>query len=260
MNIVQVRALRIGEGIPKICVPIVGRTREEILFQAAEIKKAEPDLVEWRADWYGNVDEEKDFRSILEALRENLGELPLLVTFRTASEGGEREPDSTSYERFLLRVLAAGGADLIDIQLFMGEGLFERVIKAAHRAGTAVVASVHDFSATPPKDEIIKRLCRMQELGADLLKIAVMPHSPEDVLTLLYATREMKAHYARQPLVTMSMGGLGAVSRFSGEIFGSAVTFGSAGKASAPGQIAAGELKGILRMVHEGLGSVKAVS
>lgn len=93
--------------------------------------------------------------------------------------------------------------------------------------GVRVVLSNHDFEKTPLKDELIRRLCRMQELGADLLKIAVMPRCRSDVLLLLQATEEMLSQHARKPLITMSMGDLGMVTRICGGFFGSAVTFGS---------------------------------
>ena len=60
----------------------------------------------------------------------------------------------------------------------------------------------------------------MQDCGADLLKLAAMPRDAGDVLTLLSATWEMKEQYAKQPVVTMSMGAKGAVSRLAGEVFG----------------------------------------
>ncbi len=96
---------------------------------------------------------------------------------------------------------------------------------------------------------MLERLKRMQEAGADLLKIAVMPGDPGDVLTLLSVSWEMKSRYARQPLIAISMGALGAVSRISGEIFGSAMTFGTAGQASAPGQISVEELQEVHRVI-----------
>ncbi|STS80155.1 3-dehydroquinate dehydratase [Klebsiella pneumoniae] len=65
--------------------------------------------------------------------------------------------------------------------------------------------SNHDFHKTPAQEDIIYRLRRMQDLGADLPKIAVMPQSPQDVLTLLAATLTMKEKYATRPLITMSM-------------------------------------------------------
>ena len=71
MNIVRVRGLALGEGIPKICVPITGRTREEILLRTEELKATSPDLAEWRADWYEDVQEEE---KLLEMLPEELKE------------------------------------------------------------------------------------------------------------------------------------------------------------------------------------------
>ena len=89
----------------------------------------------------------------------------------------------------------------------------------------------------------------MQELGCDLAKYAVMPQCERDVLTLLDATLTMKEHYPDTPVITMSMGPLGAVSRISGELFGSALTFGTAGTASAPGQLPARTLSAFLQQL-----------
>ena len=88
--------------------------------------------------------------------------------------------------------------------------------------------SNHDFFKTPYKEEIISRLCAMQEKGADIPKIAVMPQSKKDVLTLLSATNEMAEEYATPPFFTMSMAATGVISRLAGEVFGSCLKFGSA--------------------------------
>ena len=87
-------------------------------------------------------------------------------------------------------------------------------------------------------------------MGADIAKIAVMPQSRKDVLTLLSATEEMTSEYAKIPVITMSMGGLGAISRICGEVFGSAVTFGAVSRESAPGQLGAEELDMALSILH----------
>ena len=50
----------------------------------------------------------------------------------------------------------------------------------------------------------------------------------------------------------MAMGALGVISRLGGGVFGSAVTFGTAGRASAPGQTDAAELKRALELIHGG--------
>lgn len=251
MNRVKIRKIVFGEGRPKICVPITGRTREEIALRTAELKAAKPDLAEWRADWYEEVFDRKKLEEMLERLRGELGELPLLATFRTKEEGGEQSIGAEAYAEFLRTVLASGQADLIDVELFRGEALLRDICEEARKKGIRVIASSHDFEKTPAKEEIIERLTRMQDCGADLLKLAAMPRDAGDVLTLLSATWEMKEQYAKQPVVTMSMGAKGAVSRLAGEVFGSVMTFGSAGIASAPGQVSVPELKMALEVLRQ---------
>ena len=115
------------------------------------------------------------------------------------------------------------------------------------------MASNHDFFKTPDKDDIVGRLRKMQDLGADIPKIAVMPQNKKDVLTLLAATEEMASEYADRPIITMSMAGTGLISRLCGEVFGSALTFGAAKKASAPGQMGVNDLSTVLELLHNAL-------
>ena len=251
MNSIKVRNLTIGEGRPKICVPIVGRTEREILEQAKKMRELPAEIVEWRADWFESVDEFKSVKQVLRNLREVLGEVPLLFTFRTKGEGGEKELSEESYLMLNLEVIRSGHADLVDVEILRGDVCVKRLIEEAHAYGVKVIGSNHDFEGTPGKDEMIRRLCEMQRMQADILKIAVMPKNSKDVLVLLEATEEMNRKFAERPLVTMSMGGYGVVSRMSGEIFGSSITFGAAEKASAPGQMGAEELKNVLDMIHK---------
>ena len=129
----------------------------------------------------------------------------------------------------------------------------KKLIDLAHSYGVKVIASNHDFDATPEKDEIVRRLRMMQDYGADIPKMAVMPRNKQDVLTLLSATLEMSEQFADRPIITMSMAGTGVVSRLTGETFGSALTFGAATKASAPGQINVNELAQVLDIIHKSL-------
>jgi len=250
MNSVTIRNITIGEGIPKICVPIVGTTLEEILNEARYLKDIPKDLVEWRADYFQEVFEFERVREVLTKLRKVLGETPILFTFRTAREGGEKAVDDAAYLALNKMAAETGNVDLIDVEIFSEKDIVKGIIENAHRNQVKVIASNHDFEKTPDKDEIISRLQKMQDMGADILKIAVMPQSRSDVLTLLSATEEMVRTYAKKPVVTMSMSGMGVISRVAGEVFGSAITFGAAKKASAPGQIPAGELSRILDVLH----------
>lgn len=251
MNPVIIRETAIGEGMPKICVPIVEKTRAEIIKAAEEIKTLPADLVEWRADWFEQVFEAEAVFDVLQELRRILGELPLLFTFRTKKEGGEKEIDEKYYRTLNQLVVESGLADLIDVEVFIGDDIVNDLVRTAHENGVKVIGSNHDFEKTPGKDEIIRRLCRMQEMEVDLPKIAVMPREKEDVLTLLAATEEMNRKYADRPIITMSMAGDGVISRLCGEVFGSALTFGAAGQVSAPGQIDVKALRQILTILHE---------
>ena len=91
MKPLEIRNIRIGEGIPKICVPIVGKTKEEILGEAGKLSEVPADIAEWRADWYEDVFDVEKVKEVLKELRAILNETPLLFTIRTAKEGGEKD-------------------------------------------------------------------------------------------------------------------------------------------------------------------------
>lgn len=253
MNTVQIRNITIGEGRPKICVPIVGRTAEDIFAEAKNILDLPVDLVEWRVDWYEDVFTIDKVQKTAEGLRDILGDIPLLFTFRTSKEGGEKEISAEDYAVLNIMAVQSGYVDLVDVEIFTGDEIVRKIIEKAHESGVKVIASNHDFFQTPKKDEIVRRLRFMQGSGADIPKIAVMPTCRQDVLTLLSATLEMTEKYADRPIITMSMAGTGVVSRLTGETFGSAVTFGAASKASAPGQIGVQELKQVLDVIHKSM-------
>lgn len=253
MQTVRVRNTEIGAGIPKICVPIVGITKEEILAEAKGFDSIPVDVVEWRVDWFEGVFDFERVLEVLQELRAALGEIPLLLTFRTAKEGGEKSISDTDYAALNIKAAQSGYVDLVDVEAFTGDAVVREIIAGAHAAGVKVIASNHDFDKTPAKEDIVSRLKKMQDLGADIPKIAVMPQNKKDVLTLLAATEEMAAQYADRPIITMSMAGTGVISRLCGEVFGSALTFGAAKKASAPGQMGVQDLHTILNLLHHAL-------
>ncbi len=249
-NYVEVRGVRIGEGIPKICVPIVERTTEEILAAAVAILEEPADLVEWRADFFNDIEDLDNVDEMLRLLHKVLGNIPVLFTFRTMREGGARECSTLAYIELIEHVAATGLADLIDVELSMGEAAVANLVDVVHTYEGIVIASSHNFDATPRREEIITTMRRMQALDADILKIAVMPNNKQDVLILLSATEEMTRVYADRPVISIAMGADGQISRVVGEAFGSAVTFGAVGKQSAPGQMDAGNLSEILLRLH----------
>ena len=250
---VEVKNIRIGEGMPKICIPMVGKTVDQVIEEADFLKSLECDVVEWRVDFFEQVEDIEKVKEALTEIRKVLPEMPLIFTFRSFNEGGEKEVSVNYYLQLNREISATGQVDIVDVELFNQPEDVKQIIETAHEHGVFVIISNHDFNKTPDKKEIITRLCRAQELDGDLPKIAVMPETTADVLTLLDATREMKEKFADRPIITMSMAGKGVISRLAGEVFGSALTFGAANKASAPGQVAAAELKQTLHLLHQSL-------
>lgn len=253
MNPIEVRNIKIGEGIPKICLPIVGHTQYEITSQAMTIASLKPDIVEFRADWYDECINKDNLIEMLSLIRKLIDKTPLLFTFRTVIEGGIQEVKKADYLKINKTAIESGLVDMLDIELMIGDDEINELIKLAHSKNLTVVLSNHDFEKTPDKNVLLELIDKMVSLGADIPKIAVMPNSNKDVLDLLDLTDTAHKKYPDYPIVTMSMDGRGVISRLAGEIFGSAITFGCARKASAPGQIEAGELAVALKILHSNL-------
>ncbi|MFT4249720.1 MAG: type I 3-dehydroquinate dehydratase [Pseudomonas sp.] len=250
-KVLDVRGVRIGEGAPKTIVPITATNAEEALAQAARIgANADTDLAEWRIDYLDIALDGKALARLGPQVARALNGKPMILTFRTQAEGGTKPIADADYGKLYATLLKARFADLIDVEMFRDEAVVKRLVAQAHAAGVYVVMSSHDFKNTPDTAEIVARLRSQQALGADVLKIAVMPHDAGDVLKLLDATWQLRASSDR-PLLTMSMGGTGVVSRLSGETFGQALTFGMLGKASAPGQVEVGRLRAVLDTIHQ---------
>ncbi|MDT0110627.1 type I 3-dehydroquinate dehydratase [Listeria booriae] len=253
MKSVLVRDIVIGEGAPSICIPMVGKTAVQLVEEARMLVGVDLDIVEWRVDFYEEVADTEKVKETLKEIRGILNNIPLIFTFRSVKEGGELEFPVASYVELNREIAATGMVDIVDVELFTGDEEVVQLVEAVHQAGAKVIMSNHDFDKTPSEDEIVARLVKMQDYGADLPKMAVMPQSAADVLILLSATNTMREKYADRPIITMSMSGTGVISRLAGEIFGSALTFGAAKKVSAPGQVPVGELRQVLTLLHKSL-------
>ncbi len=246
----QVGALRIGEGTPRTIVPITGATAELALQQAAAIAASpSTDVAEWRIDYLDIATDGKALVALGKRIARTLEGKPMILTFRTQAEGGSRPISDADYAALYRTLLRGGFAQLIDVEMFRDPARVAALVEQAHAAGVKVVMSSHDFHATPARDEIVARLLRQEALGADVLKIAVMPQDAGDVLTLLQATWDVRQRSSK-PLLTMSMGGTGVVSRLAGETFGQALTFGMIGTPSAPGQVEVEQLQSVLQVIH----------
>ncbi len=248
MKVCQIKDICIGEGKPKVCLPVVGVNEEEILQQIESFKSFQYDLIELRIDFYKDIHDDQKVNDLLYKINKKTNK-PLLFTYRSLREGGQIQLTDENYLKLIQTACVSQCIDLVDIELMSGSVLVYQLVEIAHQNGVKVIMSNHDFEKTPTSDEMMNRLEKMEVLGADIAKMAVMPCNKKDVISLLNITMEM-SHKLTIPLVTMSMGQLGVISRITGELTGSAVTFASVQKASAPGQINVSDMQMLLEAIH----------
>lgn len=247
---ITIRNIKIGEGIPKICAPIIENTQEEILDMAEKLAlKKSVDIIEWRIDFYNNCFVIEKVIETASLIRTVVRDKPVLATFRTKNEGGEKPIDKEVYIKLLESLSECGYVDMIDVEAYFLKRQDTEKLAAVLKKHTIVVGSYHDFERTPSCEEIYERLKYMKEVGADIPKVACMPENKKDVFDLMSATEDFVSKNQATPVITMSMGELGKISRAAGKSFGSAVTFGCLGKASAPGQINVDDLRFILETI-----------
>lgn len=222
----------------KILVPVMAND-----LSNAAAAGAAGDIVELRLDALPILDISA-VKNALCAVRAAIGNtVPLLATIRTKKEGGLAQITDEQYGRLCAAVCAGGLADLLDVEASTAPDVKKAVQQCAAQAGVKTVFSSHNFQETPPTAVMAETLTDMVRQGADIAKLAVMPHTPADTARLLEATAlAAQATANAAPLITMSMGQLGMVSRICGAAFGSCAGFATAGVSSAPGQPAAAAL------------------
>jgi len=234
----------------KTIVPITAKTREQAIAQAKVIAaNADADLAEFRIDLLNFASDRKQVIALGHELKQILGTKPLIATIRTHNEGGQLTISDTDYGKTYQAYLQQPFMDMLDVEMFRDQQIVKDTVRMAHAKKVLIVMSNHDFQKTPPESEIIKRLLQQDELGADILKIAVMPQKKQDVFTLMNATLKV-SQQSKKPLLTMSMGKLGTISRIATANMGGSFSFGMIGEASAPGQIDVTQLKQFLKTVQ----------
>lgn len=240
-----------GHGRALVCTPLVGRTTAALKAELAAILPQAPDLIEWRVDFFDAIADQREVLAAAAELRALACGMPIVFTRRAAHEGGEAIAiDEQAVVNLYAALCASGDIDVVDYELSQPEH-HRRTVRAVSQAyGVALIVSCHDFHATPDGAEMVATLLRAEREGADIAKLAVMPRTPADVLRLLDATLQANAAL-RIPLITMSMGGLGAMTRICGWQYGSSVTFAVGHRVSAPGQIPIGALRAAMSALGE---------
>ncbi|MDP3386365.1 MAG: type I 3-dehydroquinate dehydratase [Eubacteriales bacterium] len=242
---ISIKGKEFGTGRFLICIPIVSANEQSIVEDFKEAADLNPDLIEWRSDYFEGIGNIEQTIEVLNRIKELTQNIPVIFTCRHFSEGGRCGLDPEIRYKMFRKVLSTGIVDLLDIEMINGEGYINSVKKLIDQYGKKLILSYHNFQKTPEEQFIVDKLIEGESLGADIVKVALMPNSSDDVLALLSATGKARK-IIDIPMITMAMGDLGRVSRVWGNAFGSEVSFASMRQTSAPGQIEFGDLKKII--------------
>lgn len=248
---ITVRDRVIGGSRPLICLPLVAHDRVALSLEARELTALGPDLLEWRVDGFSGVGDVAECLSVLQELRALVGDIPLIFTCRSEWEGGAVKMNPENRLALIDRAMASGHIDLVDIELSNERAFIEAVQIRAKVLGVKCILSYHNFQATPAEALLIGKLEEAEKEGGDIAKIAVMPNDYSDVLTLLAATNKARNGRVAIPMITISMGEAGRISRLAGGLFGSDITFAAGRECSAPGQIPFPELKTGMALLYD---------
>lgn len=249
-NIIKIKNIKLGNGAPKICVPVIEKTEKEIIKYIKYINKLPIDIIEWRADFFLEdiiKDNEKSINDIIDLSKDikKITNKPILFTLRSDKEGGKIK--NNSYDKIIniyKTIIENKCFDLIDLEILnLKEKDIKNIIKLSKEKNIKTILSNHNFNKTPSKKYIVSLINKMVKLKCDIVKVAYMPKNKKDVIILLDAITEIKDF----PIIAISMGKLGTITR----IFGSVMTFASAKSSSAPGQLEAMKLKYILDNIYD---------
>lgn len=249
-NLLCIKGKIIGKGKPLVCVPVMESSKEEILRETRRLEEAHTEMIEWRVDAFENVESPNAIREILNEMKHIIKESILVYTFRSKNQGGCKALSAADIYDIHQVAAESDVVDFIDVEYFEAKNP-QKEIARLREMGVYVIASHHDFEQTPDPEVIRMLLEQIRESGADVVKLAVMPQNMWDVLHLLEETNRFHENHLDHPLITMSMGAKGGISRVAGEFFGSCVTFGAGGQASAPGQLPVKQLEEILHILHQ---------
>jgi 3-dehydroquinate dehydratase-1 len=243
-----------GGKFPLICTPLVGRTLDKLMTELAVVLPKQPDVLEWRVDFFEAIGDSAAVIAAARAIKQAAGNIPVLFTRRSTLEGGEKiSINEAQVIAMYTAVCESKSIDLIDYEMANDAANIALVRTVAKANGIKLVLSFHNFSYTPGLETLAAKFLTADQLGADVAKVAVMPRDLDDVLTLLTATREASKKL-RIPLISMSMGPYGAMTRLFGWTFGSALTFAVGASSSAPGQVPIEDLNTVLAILQKSIG------
>lgn len=201
--------------------------------EVIEAEREGADIIELRIDMVKRPDE-LFFKSFSKTV-----DKPIIATCRIKAEGGFCEED----EQFDLLESALEFCNYVDIELSSKN--LSKVRDICKDLKIKTIVSYHDFEETPPEAEMRRIIKECKDAG-EMAKVAFFAKDISDVLLLEKMTME------NSPIISISMGETGKISRITLPFYGSLFTYAFVGEKKAPGQFPLKELKNIFAsFIHD---------
>ncbi|WP_296557634.1 type I 3-dehydroquinate dehydratase [uncultured Acetobacterium sp.] len=242
MNIKKVHKL-IKKNTFSACIPLISNSRDELLSDVEMGVANGCDFLEWRRDHFmpGVTLTTGEEIELLKEIKTRMPNQGLIYTYRSHREGGVFEtPDAIR----LIAVLAAiksNRVDYVDVELASEPAFLEPIKGALKTAETQWLVSHHNFEKTLATAEMAAVFSAMEDAGGDVLKLAVMPHSMDDVRHLIQTTLAYNEK-SEKPMIAIAMGSLGAITRIAPDLCGGSLTYAAGAGKTAPGQLSLEEI------------------
>lgn len=241
---IQAGPTLLGGEQPVICSPLVGKNLKAIKTEAKTVKALNPDMVEVRADYWDFIEDTDKAIEALQAIRNIIGDTPILLTVRVAEERGFKKVGQKPKFDFYKKAAALKLPNLIDVELVYGADIKKDL------NGVPVVVAYHDLKGTPSSEEIANILKKEIDAGGDVAKIVVKPNSQADVLRFLNGTLEFRTKNPAYPVIASASGQEGRITRLAGGLFGIDLTFASGVKGSNPWQMPVQTVQEINKVIY----------
>lgn len=220
---------------PKICIPVMGKSLEELLYNLKEVQKV-ASCIEVRADSLEDIKDE-DVETIRKAAT-----VEAIFTCRHTAEGGLHKVHEETRLHLLQRAIGVG-FEYIDVELETC-----RTRKFIGNTKTKIIVSYHNFIETPPYFDMTKVIDDIRSFHPDIMKVATMVKTDKDVITL---TRVLVNKLPNDVMIVLGMGDKGRITRILQPYLGGYLTFASSDKgSSAPGQINYEELQDVYKNIN----------
>ena len=195
------------------------------------------DILEIRYDFF----DESDWLGLSARIRKIAPKAIQLGTIRLKHDGGTF-PDARAIERPALwkKILEApDNPQWLDLERdYLHD--YDELRELASPKGVKILVSEHNFSRIPSDLELKNYLTDAKRVKADGIKIAAMSNSDDDCTRLYKFAKKAKGF---KLIAAFGMGETGKISRIWSLKEGANLTYGSIGKAAAPGQIDIGLMR-----------------